>query len=190
MNTKINVIDLECTCWINEPQPMGMIQEILEIGIVQIDLNKVEIVQSESILVKPTLSKISWSCTHLTNITDEMVKDAMTFPDATDRMIKIFNTKRLLWASYGNFDRNMFETQCKLLNVEYPLSDQHVNIKAVMRSVYPDVKGLSSALNKFKMQFEGLPHRGIDDAKNTAKIYMILLKLIKRGFEHGSPPVI
>ena len=181
MNTLINIIDVECTCWINEPTPMGMVQEIIEIGIAQVDLKTMKIVKSEGILVKPTMSTVSWSCTHLTSITVDMLENAPTFHSAVEYMIKEYGSKWNFRGSYGNFDRDMFEKQCKLLDIEYPLCNQHVNVKALIRSVFPSVKGLGSALNMIGMKFDGRPHRGVDDAINTTNLYIKMVATMQKG---------
>lgn len=185
MNTRVNVIDVECTCWINEPKPMGMEQEIIEIGIAQINLKTMKIDKSEAILVKPTLSTIGPSCTYLTSLTNEMVQDAPTFVDAVEYMKKEYASEWNFWASYGDFDRVKFEKQCQMLNIKYPLCNQHINIKAVIRSVFPNVRGLESALKELNMKFEGRPHRGIDDAINIANLYLNMINAMRERLSYG-----
>jgi len=179
MNTKINVVDIECTCWIDEPQPEGEVQEIIEIGIAQLDLKTLEIEKSEGILVRPSVSRISTSCTQLTSITPDMVELAPPFSDAVTLLEKEWNTHWFFWASYGEFDRTVFERQCENFNVNYPFGAQHINVKAVIRSVYPKVKGLGSAIKQMNMEFDGRPHRGVDDARNIALLYAKLIQKLR-----------
>ena len=62
--------------------------------------------------------------------------------------------------------------QCKIRGVEYPLSQNHINVK----TLFFEVKGLNrkvgmnGALDILEIPLEGTHHRGIDDAKNIAKI--------------------
>ena len=64
---KILVIDLESTCW-DGPPPEGQVSEIIEIGVVTLDVAALQRVDKQSILIKPTKSEISAFCTQLTTL--------------------------------------------------------------------------------------------------------------------------
>jgi inhibitor of KinA sporulation pathway (predicted exonuclease) len=54
----------------------------------------------------------------------------------------------------------------------YPFDEQHVNLKKLF-GYYRGGKamGVHRALKALGMKFEGAPHRGLDDARNIARIY-------------------
>ena len=68
----INIIDLEATCW-KGPVPEGQVNEIIEIGICQLDVNTGEISKNKGILIQPQRSEVSPFCTELTTITQELL---------------------------------------------------------------------------------------------------------------------
>lgn len=113
---KIIVIDLEATCWEEQP-PAGQVSEIIEIGM-------------------------------------------------------------YTWASYGMYDLNMLMKQCKFRNIKYPLNHHHINVKELFAESFGLRKatGMNWALELLKLPLEGTHHRGVDDAKNIAKILDWCLK--------------
>ena len=62
--------------------------------------------------------------------------------------------------------------QCQYRDISYPLSSDHINVK----TLFSEVKGLrrkvgmKGALGILEIPLEGTHHRGVDDAKNIAKI--------------------
>lgn len=171
-NNKIIVIDLEASCW-NGKIPPGQVNEIIEIGICVLDIETGEIFKNDGILVKPERSTVSSFCTELTAITQKMLDEkGISFQEACTRLRKEYKSKQHIWASYGQYDLNMFQKQCKFKGVEYPLSQEHVNVKDFFSEIKGLTKkvGMKGALDILNIGLEGTHHRGIDDAKNIAKI--------------------
>lgn len=169
---KINVIDVESTCW---DYNSGLISEIIQIGISQVNFQTGEITPPRSIIIKPTQSeKLSKFCTGLTGLTDEVVfGTGVSFQEATDIIRKEFKSSNLSWGSWGDYDRQMFVADSQRNNVQYPLSKQHLNIK-LMYSVLTGQQrlGMDKALSQLGIVLEGRHHDGADDAYNTAKILL------------------
>ncbi|WP_299883261.1 3'-5' exonuclease [uncultured Lacinutrix sp.] len=171
-NKNIIIIDLEATCW-NGEIPNGQVNEIIEIGICVLDIITGSITKSEGILIKPERSKVSSFCTELTTITQDLLdKEGITFKEACVKLREDYSANHYTWASYGAYDLNMMKKQCKLRGVEYPLSQKHINVKTHFSWVKDLNKkvGMKGALNILKIPLEGTHHRGVDDAKNIAKI--------------------
>ena len=175
---KILVIDLEATCWDGKVPP-GQVNEIIEIGICILDIQDGEISKNKGILIQPERSEISPFCTKLTTITKELVnQEGVSFNEACEYLRKEYNPKEYVWASYGFYDLKMMKNQCKIRKVEYPLSQEHINVK----ELFAEVKGLSKkvgmngALDILDFELEGTHHRGVDDARNIAKILNWCLK--------------
>jgi inhibitor of KinA sporulation pathway (predicted exonuclease) len=178
MTNKILVIDLEATCWENE-MPDGQLNEIIEIGVCMLDIVSGTITHNRGILVKPVHSEISAFCTSLTTIDQTLIDaEGITLIEACDILTKEYNAAAYTWASYGTYDLNMMKSQCRKLNIAYPLSEEHINVKEVFAKKFSKSKrkGMKSALDFLEITLEGTHHRGVDDAKNIAKILYRCLK--------------
>lgn len=175
---KILVIDLEGTC--DDVQPLPFNQEIIEIGLAVVDVKKLEVVDKQTTFVVPTTSYITPFCTNLTTITSDMVQaknGARRFPDAIN-WLKKFGTKNRVWGSWGDFDRKLFERQCRRENVEYPFGPCHMNIKMLMAVLEGHSKGVgvAEAVEYYGLEWYGTHHRGIDDAVNIANVLIEIRK--------------
>lgn len=168
------VVDLEATCWDTTP-PQGQYPEIIEIGVCRLSRknreNQWKVEQAEGIIVKPEHSKISKFCTDLTTITQAMVDKGISFFEACKKLENDYNSRLMAWASWGDFDRKMFEKQCPGV-VRYPFGDTHYNVKSLyslLRKIDKEM-GMAEALRLEGIVLEGTHHRGVDDATNTARI--------------------
>ncbi len=170
----ILVIDLEATCWEDGKTPEGMVSEIIEIGISAVDYYTKEIRLRDTLIIKPEHSTISEFCTGLTTLTQEYVdKNGMSFSEACMVLEQKFLSKDRMWMSWGEYDKNQIERDCKLKNVKKnPMGRTHTNAKALFSFAYglPKELGVGQALDHLGMEFNGTAHRGIDDAENIAKI--------------------
>lgn len=169
----ILVVDLEATCWRGSP-PEGMVSEIIEIGIAVVDFKTKEILETDSIIVKPQTSTISDFCTELTTITQEMIDEkGVSFEEACKILKSKFKSDRRLWASWGKYDFEQIHKDSVLNKVDYPMGRDHYNLKplfSVKHGLAKDL-GVGGALKHLELEFEGTPHRGVDDAKNIARIF-------------------
>ena len=176
---KIVVIDVESTCWNGKYEQGRQQNEIIEIGVCAINLTTMSPEKSEGILVSPQKSTVSRFCTDLTTITQEMLdKDGIAFHEACSILSSKYNTNNRAWMSWGDYDRRQFDRQCKQCNIQYPFGPTHINMKnlfAVNMSLSREV-GMDAALGMLKMDLEGTHHRGVDDARNIAKIACKVLK--------------
>ncbi len=172
------VIDLEAACWMGPP-PKGMENEIIEIGLAEVDLTKADVVSSERLIIKPKYSKISKFCTKLTSITPQEASKGLSFKKACQILDEKYWGRSRGWGSWGNFDRNKFEEQCKTRKIDYPLGISHINIKNLFSIMFrlDHEYGLKNALKHLDIPLEGRHHRGVDDALNTARIFCEILKM-------------
>lgn len=170
------VIDLESTCWEGEP-PEDQESEIIEIGVCLLDIATGSRLAKQSILIKPERSEISPFCTELTTLTQAQVDRGVTFDRACTILRRRYISRDRPWASYGDYDRRMFERQCQERCIDYPLSPTHLNVKnlfALINGLRREV-GLLRAMQLFQLPLEGVHHRGVDDAWNTG---LLLAKLL------------
>jgi len=174
---RIIVVDVESTCWDGNPPP-GEVSEIIEIGVACIDVKKHEIVETESILVKPVNSKVSNFCTELTTLTQEQVDEGVSFYDACKTLQKKYQSDKRCWASWGDYDRAQFGRVCKKQGVRYPFDRRHINVKTLfaLKHALKREVGMDSGLKHYNIPLEGTHHRGGDDANNIAKVLIKLLE--------------
>jgi inhibitor of KinA sporulation pathway (predicted exonuclease) len=175
---KIIIIDLEATCWQGEV-PKGQVNEIIEIGICELDTISGNITKNKGILVKPEYSKISPFCTELTTITQDLLdKEGVSFDEAIEMLHQDYQADQYTWASYGQYDLNMLKRQCSFRKLDYPMGSNHINVKELFYNVKGLKKkvGMNGALEILQIPLEGTHHRGVDDAKNIAKILHWCLK--------------
>jgi len=175
---KILIVDLEATCWDGEI-PEGMESDIVEIGVCLLDLNSGEITENKGIIVKPERSTISSFCTELTTITPELIQqEGITFVAACSLLKKEYLSKDRAWASFGAYDLKQFQRQCGNLGIVYPFGPSHINVKTLfaLKNKLNREVGMDGALGILSIPLEGTHHRGIDDAKNIAKILKWILK--------------
>lgn len=166
------IIDFEATCW-NHTPPEGMESEIIEIGISGIDYVTKEVLLKDTIIVKPEKSTVSKFCTELTTLTQEYVDEhGISLAEACEILVKKYKSRNRIWFSWGEYDRKMIEKECANKGIPYPFGRTHINIKPLfsfMLGIKTDL-GVGQALEHMRMEFEGTPHRGGDDAYNIGKI--------------------
>jgi inhibitor of KinA sporulation pathway (predicted exonuclease) len=182
---KLIVIDIEATCWDGDPPPEQE-TEIIEIGVCVLDIPTGERVARQSILVKPERSEVSPFCTELTTLTQTQVNGGVSFEHACRILRRKYRTGDRTWASYGDYDRRLFEKQCSERDVAYPFGPTHINVKnlAALFHGWRREVGMLQAMSLMELSVEGTHHRGVDDAWNTG---LLLAKLVLHQRDHLSP---
>jgi len=186
------VIDLEATCSDDGAVPRQEM-EIIEIGAVILsvaDLNRVTDPASFDYssdefqtFVKPMRHpELSNFCKTLTSIQQADVDQAPLYQDAikalSSWMEAYAETDEILFCSWGAYDKNQFQQDCIWNGVAYPFADTHCNIKKLYSQMpgQKKPKGLGKVINELGWKFEGCHHRGIDDARNIARVVVWLTK--------------
>lgn len=213
----INVVDVEATCWDAEkgsPQPPDEETEIIEIGIVELDLRTFERRKKTSLLIKPVLSRVSPFCTQLTTITQAMLDaEGVPYEQACAYIREHFKSTKRPWCSWGVYDRDMFDLEARRRVLAgtaslgpqehekasnrmlgwppevYPFSRQHTNMKQVLSLVggrFDGEFGMAHACSLAGLTLEGTHHRGHDDAWNIAGIVTWMLKTTRPVFTFGA----
>lgn len=85
-----------------------------------------------------------------------------------------FDIRSMPWGSWGDYDRVQFYRECARKGLEYPFGRAHYNIKGLYSMLTAQGKGygLAKALEQQGLPLEGTHHRGVDDARNTAKLLL------------------
>jgi inhibitor of KinA sporulation pathway (predicted exonuclease) len=172
------VIDLEATCADNGSIPK-QIMEIIEIGAVLLDGRALQPIAEFQTFVRPVRRpKLTPFCQQLTSIRQEDVDAAPRFPEALGRLVAaLWQGKDALFCSWGAYDRGQFEQDCRFHGIAYPFGAQHLNLKALFaqRRGMSRQLGMAAALREAGLQLRGTHHRGIDDARNIARLLPLCL---------------
>lgn len=184
---KVIVVDSESTCWDDFP-PEKEIGEIIEIGICVIDVDRLEISDSNRIIVKPQNSKVSPYCTRLTGLRQEDVDRGILFPDACREILARHDTRKYPWISYGDYDRVQFGRMCRpnlYKTAPYPFGPRHINIKTMLALAlgWTEEASVVQGCRALGIKIEGRTHRALDDAKNVASVFLKILRLIQTGLK-------
>jgi inhibitor of KinA sporulation pathway (predicted exonuclease) len=177
MPDKIVVVDIEATCWRGQP-PDDQVSEIIEVGVCLLDIASMALSDKRSILVRPVRSRVSAYCTRLTTLTQQQVDQGVTFAEACTTLERDYLTRERPWASWGDYDRRIFQEQAKTYDVRYPFSDQHLNVKQLYAEFTRLTRpvGMARALKMSDLVLEGIHHRGDDDAWNIGRLLALLLR--------------
>ena len=174
------VFDLEATCW---EEKHKHVSEIIEIGAVKINEKK-QIVDEFNAFIKPVLQpKLSDFCKQLTSIEQSDVDDAQRFTDVVENFknwIGIPGNDYFL-CSWGFYDKKQLIKDSELHNLPTTWLEKHISVKhqhQILANLDKSV-GLGRALKLENLEFDGIPHRGIDDARNIAKIFLKYFELWK-----------
>ncbi|CAH8487451.1 ERI1 exoribonuclease 2 [Schistosoma bovis] len=190
------ILDLESTCFEDESRKPA---EIIEFPVVVLDSVTGKLVDSFQSFVKPTENpELSVFCSDLTSIQQCNVEDAPTLAVVLKRFEHwLRKTKETLGCSFKGQPATtaIFVTwtdwdistclwdECRRKKLPLP-GDMlnRIDLKAIFQQWLGSHKvgrkwrgGLKDALNLVGLHFEGRPHRGIDDAKNTARLLFHLL---------------
>ncbi|MDC8003660.1 exonuclease domain-containing protein [Aureisphaera galaxeae] len=166
------IFDLEATCWEGWDKSQN---ETIEIGAVLVNDRK-EIISEFEQFVRPLKHPVlSDFCKDLTSITQSDVDNAPYFGEAIEKFKKWFNNdEEYVLCSWGFYDKKQLESDCEIhgLNADWvekhiSLKHQYGKFKKLRRAI-----GMKNALLHEKMNLEGTHHRGIDDARNIAKIFI------------------
>jgi inhibitor of KinA sporulation pathway (predicted exonuclease) len=177
---KIVVVDIEATCS-NDGTVDPKSSEIIEVGVCLLGVGTGERsdIEPRPFYVKPTSTVVTPFCTELTGITEEMVdRQGVPFAEACEVLNEACKTRQRVWASYGDYDRKIFERQCQREAVPYPFGKTHVNVKTLVALLAGARRetGMEKVLGRMGLPLEGRHHCGRDDAWNIAKILWTVIE--------------
>jgi inhibitor of KinA sporulation pathway (predicted exonuclease) len=168
--TKIVLFDLEMCCW-KDTKKIG---EIIEIGLVVVDLKTKTIVKKGQYYVKPEKDDISDFCTDLTKITSHVIKkQGRPLKEVLATIQKNFGGKKTIYGAWGR-DDSVLNNECHGKNINI-LFDEFINVAALYRMKKNETGNrvsLTEALNNESIEFEGNAHSGLVDAYNLAKLFI------------------
>ncbi len=175
------IVDLEATCWEKGTNPSRM--EIIEIGAVWLAAENtsstLEFARFVRPIIEPTLSAF---CTQLTSIRQQDVDEADDFSLVFPAFLDWIGPEPFTLCSWGAYDLNQFRVDCQRHHLAFPSTfERHLNLKRAFAD-WKGIKpcGMKAALGILGLPLEGQHHRGIDDARNIARIARVLLPQLER----------
>jgi inhibitor of KinA sporulation pathway (predicted exonuclease) len=182
-------LDLEWTCW-DAPPPPGMQPEIIEIGLVEMNLDTLDIIQEGTYFVRPRRWEISLMCANLTGITADDVRSAAPLSEVLGVLIRKFEPQKKPCCTWGD-DVSVIAKTCQGLGLVSPFRHP-VDLAKVFQSAFAikEQKSLRAAIQMLDLEFDGVPHGALPDARNTARIHACILRRMRRDPEPPPPEVI
>ena len=175
IDTTYCVLDLETTGF------SAKTEKITEVGIMKVKNG--EVIDEFSCFVNPE-KHIPERVTEVTNITDEMVKDAKTieqvFPEILD-----FIEDSVLVAHNAPFDMGFLKQNAKILGYEFDYT--YIDTLSLAKDLFPDYKKykLGKIAENLGIKVE-VAHRALDDVDTTVKVFRVMLDMLK---ERGAKKV-
>ena len=171
IDTVYCVLDLETTGF------SPVTEKITEIGIMKLKDGKV--IDEFSCFVNPE-KPIPQRVVEVTNITDDMVKDAETIEKVFPKVLD-FIKGSVLVAHNAPFDMAFLEHNAKELGYEFDFT--YIDTLSLSQELFPELKSykLSRIAKSLGIKVE-VAHRALDDVATTVKVFGVMLqKLKERG---------
>ena len=174
------VVDLEATCWENIHDYDRM--ETIEIGAVELPSAIGTPSREFNRFIRPTEEpNLSDFCKRLTTIRQRDVDKADLFPSVFAEFVAWIGEEQFFLCSWGAYDLTQFRTDCGRHGVDFPLSfERHINLKKQFARISSKREcGMEQALAQVGLPLLGTHHRGIDDARNIARLGTLVLPILE-----------
>ncbi|AGK99448.1 DNA polymerase III, alpha chain [Clostridium pasteurianum BC1] len=171
IDTTYCVLDLETTGF------SPVTEKITEIGIMKLQDGKV--IDKFSCFVNPE-KPIPARVIEITNITDDMVRNAETIDQVFPKMLE-FIKGSVLVAHNAGFDVGFLKHNARVLGYDFDFT--YVDTLSLAHEVFPDFKTykLGRIAKNLGIKVE-VAHRALDDVDTTVKVFEVMLeKLKERG---------
>lgn len=173
INADYCVLDLETTGF------SPVTEKITEIGIMKIQDGKVT--DEFSCFVNPE-KPIPARVVEITNITDDMVRNAETIEEVFPKMLDFIDGS-ILVAHNAEFDINFLKHNARALGYDFDYT--YLDTLSLAKELFPDFKTykLGRIAKNLGITVD-IAHRALDDVETTVKIFNVMLdKLKERGAE-------
>ena len=168
LDTTYCVLDLETTGF------SFRTEKITEIGIMKIKNG--EVLDEFSCFVNPE-KPIPQRVVEVTNITDDMVKDAETIDKVFPKMMDFIGNSVLV-AHNADFDIGFLKYNAKELG--YTLENTYLDTLRLAKELFPDYKKykLGIIAENLGIKVE-VAHRALDDVDTTVKVFNVMIDMLK-----------
>ena len=168
IDTTYCVLDLETTGF------SFRTEKITEVGIMKIQNG--EILDKFSCFVNPE-KPIPQRVVEVTNITDDMVKNAETIDKVMPKILD-FVGDSVLVAHNADFDIGFLKYNAKQLGLT--LDNTYIDTLRLSKDLFPDFKKYKLGLIAEKLGIKvEVAHRALDDVDTTVKVFNIMIDMLK-----------
>ena len=171
IDTTYCVLDLETTGF------SATNDRITEIGIMKVK-NK-EVIDEFSCFVNPE-RHIPERVSEVTNITDDMVKDAETIETIFPKILEFLGDQKetVIVAHNANFDVGFLKQNAKRLGYDFDYS--YLDTLSLAKDLFPDYKKykLGKIAENLGIKVE-VAHRALDDVDTTVKVFNVMMDMLK-----------
>ncbi len=179
------IVDLEATCDESDLPPDRM--ETIEIGAVCLTISGGQSSGEFAAFVRPAVTReLSAYCRDLTGITQADVDNAGSFDTVFPRFVAWCEEGApFTLCSWGAYDQNQLRRDCESHNMPFPATfEKHINLKKQFAARFGTRPlGMAAALRHLRIPLDGRHHRGIDDARNIAKIAAQMLPALENDHD-------
>ncbi len=171
IDTTYCVLDLETTGF------SAVTEKITEVGIMKVKNG--EVIDEFSCFVNPE-KPIPQRVVEVTNITDDMVKDAETIDKVFPKILEFLGDS-IIVAHNAKFDVGFLKQNAKVLGYEFDYTV--LDTLTLAKDVFPNMKKykLGKIADELGIKVE-VAHRALDDVDTTVKVFNVMLdKLRDRG---------
>ena len=165
------VVDLEATC---DARGFPRAErETIEIGAVLVEPVHLEVVKEFQSFVRPVRHPhLTDYCRELTGIEQYDVDAAPSFPQAYQAFVEeMLQDQSSVFVSWGGYDKRQLMRDCRFHGLEYGMpTHRDLSIEFTQRAGLVRRASMKRALQSVGITLEGRHHRGIDDARNLARL--------------------
>ena len=149
-------------------------EKITEVGIMKVKNG--EVIDEFEIFVNPE-KPIPQRVVEVTNITDEMVKDAETIDKVFPKILE-FVGDSIIVAHNASFDVGFLKYNAKLLGYEF--NNTYIDTLPLAKDLFPDLKKykLGKIADSLGIEVD-VAHRALADVDTTVKVFNVMLKKLK-----------
>ena len=149
-------------------------EKITEIGIMKVKNG--EVIDTFETFVNPE-KPIPMRVQEITNITDEMVKDAPTIEEILPKVLEFFGDSVLV-AHNADFDTSFIKYNCEKMGLKF--DNTYLDTLRLAKDLFPDYKKykLGIIAENLGIKVE-VAHRALDDVDTTVKVFKIMLNMLK-----------
>ena len=169
--------DLDTTYCVLDLETTGLsfrTEKITEIGVMKVKSG--EVLEEFSCFVNPE-KPIPQKVVEVTNITDDMVKDAETIDVVMPKLLDFLGDSVLV-AHNADFDIGFLKYNAKELG--YELNNTYLDTLRLAKDLFPDYKKykLGIIAENLGIKVE-VAHRALDDVDTTVKVFRVMLDMLR-----------
>ncbi len=149
-------------------------EKITEIGIMKVKNG--EVIDEFSSFVNPQ-KPIPMRVQEITNITDEMVKDAPTIEEILPKVMDFFGDSVLV-AHNADFDTGYIRYNCEKIGLKF--ENTYLDTLRLAKDLFPEYKKYKLGIIADNLGIKvDVAHRALDDVDTTVKVFNVMVKMLK-----------